>query len=381
MSGEEKWEVFVVGMEAGIQAIKCGDTKTELEACTISKFRKLVKEKWPHVQTDADDLRLLFAGKPIKTHLSSGEEATLKDYYIQRGSTIQLVFRMPGGQDDQPNFTIRVKPPEVVLKIHDVNDAALKFTTKLPDSLDPLSDDPQPRIVLSCGHAVGANTLTAWCRSLIEEQKFEFHCPAFTDSLMKNQCKNVWEYEEVRRVAHLNAAEQQYFESKMSEHAVLQYCDMKECPGCRSFVEREDMGNLRVHCMICTKNKKKNFDFCWNCNKEWSGPVTSSLKCGNPDCAHPSLSSIQNAEMVKLPEVNDVEVPNRRACPTCGNVVEHNLQGCKFMICPRCKKEFCFACLELKNTCLAAAESSWYNKCSKPVAPKQASIPVWSQSE
>ena len=98
---------------------------------------------------------------------------------------------------------------------------------------------------------------------------------------MKNQYKKVWEYEEVRQVAHLNAAEQQYFESKMSEHAVLQYCDMKECLGCSSFVERQDMGNLRVHCVICTK-KKNNFDFCWNCNKEWSGPVTSSLKCGNP---------------------------------------------------------------------------------------------------
>ena len=170
MSGEEKWEVFVVRMEAGIQTIKCGETKTELEACTISNFRQLVKEKWPHVQTDADDLRLLFAGKPIKTHLPSGEEATLKDYYIQRGSTIQLVFRIPGGQDDQPKFTERIKPPKVVEKIHDMNDAALKFTTKLPDSLNPLSDDTQPRIVLSCGHAVGANTLTAWCRSLIGEQ-------------------------------------------------------------------------------------------------------------------------------------------------------------------------------------------------------------------
>ena len=101
-----------------------------------------------------------------------------------------------------------------------------------------------------------------------------------------------------------------FFESKMSEYAAQLYCDMKECPGCRSFVERRDLKNLRVHCRICTKKNGKEFDFCWHCEKEWSGPTTSAVKCGDSDCTHPSISSIRDAAVIRI---NEKEVPCRRA--------------------------------------------------------------------
>ncbi len=187
----------------------------------------------------------------------------------------------------------------------------------------------------------------------------------------------MWDYLEVRKIALLNSVEMQYFESKMSEYAALQYCDMKECPGCRSFVERANLKNLHVHCYICTKDKGKVYDFCWNSYKEWTGPTTSAVKCGNSKCQHPSIPSIRDADMIKL---NGLDVPSRRACPTCGNVVEHNQEGCKFIVCPRCKKEFCFLCLLLKEKCLELLNKSWFKSCKNPVAPKQTVIPVWSQA-
>lgn len=232
---------------------------------------------------------------------------------------------------------------------------------------------------MSCGHAVDANSLTEWCRSLIDQNEFKFYCPAIIDGTTK-QCKKVWEYSEVRSVAHLTKAEQQYFETKMSEFAALQYSavNMKECPGCHSLVERKALDNLRVHCFICTAEKKRTFDFCWHCNKEWSGPATtSSVKCGNPQCQHPDLPAVRDAQLVTLGRVG-INVPNRRACPTCGNIVEHNTELCKMIICPRCKKEFCFSCLLLSSECLKT--SSHFSKCKMGVAPKQTVIPIWSQN-
>lgn len=376
----EMQQVFVIGMEAGVHTIAIATNDEDFRQTTISRFRSLVHEKWDHVATGASELRLLFAGKQLEDQLRNGQEATFEDYNIQRNSTIHLVFRLPGGMD-KPKFAERVPPPPVPQgeKQHNLTDFSLKFTKKVPDAITGMSDPgDQPRVIMSCGHAVDPNTLTAWCRSLLDQHEFEFYCPAIVslDTNKTKQCKKVWEYTEVRKIALLNEAEQRYFESKMSEYAAQQYCDMKECPGCRSFVERGDLENLRVHCMICTKKNGRNYDFCWNCDKEWSGPTTSAIKCGNASCEHPSMPSIREAPLIQL---NNKNVPSRRACPTCGSVVEHNQTGCKFMTCPRCKKEFCFLCLELKNGCLASAPASWYGACKKDVASRQTQIPVWSR--
>ena len=371
------YQVFVVGMGAEVGTINVSNTQQGFQTTTIKKFRTLLHQKWPECGTEPDDVRLLFAGKQLEDKLRSGEEATLEDFNIQRNSTIHLVFRLHGGSGP-PSFTQRIPPPPPVEKQHQKDNFSLEFTKDKPDAITGMSDpDDQPRVVMSCGHAVDPNTLTAWCRSLLDDRQWEFFCPAIVCETPMKKCKKVWEYSEVRKVSLLNEAEQKYFESKMSEFAAQMYCDMKECPGCRSFVERRDSKNLRVHCGICTHHKKKRFDFCWHCEKEWSGPSTSAVKCGNPVCSHPALPSIRDAKMIRI---NEQEVPCRRACPTCGLVVEHKGTGCKFIICPRCKKEFCFLCLSLKTVCLSAAPASWYGACKKPLAPRQTSIPIWSRN-
>lgn len=371
-----EYQVFVVGMGAEVATINVSTTQEGFLSATIKQFRILLNQKWPECGQNPDDVRLLFAGKQLEDMLHNGEEATLEDYNIQKNSTVHLVLRLHGGS--QPStFTQRVPPPPPVEKQHQSDDFSLKFTKDIPDAITGMSDpDDQPRVLMTCGHAVDPNTLTAWCRSLLDDHQWEFFCPAITHEVPMKKCKKVWDYSEVRKIALLSEAEQKYFESKMSEYAAQLYCDMKECPGCRSFVERRDLKNLRVHCHMCTRKKKREFDLCWHCEKEWSGPTTSSVKCGDPNCNHPSIPSIRDAKMIRI---NEKEVPCRRACPTCGIVIEHKGTGCKFIICPRCKKEFCFLCLSLKTACLSAAPASWYGGCKKPVAPRQTSIPIWSR--
>ena len=373
----EMYQVFVVGMGAEVATINVSTKQENFRSTTVKRFRTLLKEKWPECGTDPDDVRLLFAGKQLEDTLRTGKDATLEDFNIQRNSTIHLVFRLHGGSEP-PTFTQRVPPPPPVEKQHSHGDFSLKFTTEVPDAITGMSDpDDQPRVMMTCGHAVDPNTLTAWCRSLLDKHQWEFFCPAIVSETPIKKCKKVWEYSEVRKVALFNEAEQKYFESKMSEYAAQRYCDMKECPGCRSFVERRDLKNLRVHCGICTHKTKQEFDFCWNCEKEWSGPTTSSVKCGDSDCEHPSMPGIREARTITI---NEKSVPCRRACPTCGVVVEHKGTGCKFIICPRCQKEFCFLCLLLEEDCLKLKPTSWYSTCKKEVAPRQTAIPVWSRN-
>ena len=54
----------------------------------------------------------------------------------------------------------------------DFSSFSLEFTTSVPDAITGMSDpDDEPRVVMSCGHAVDPNTLTAWCRSLLDDAK------------------------------------------------------------------------------------------------------------------------------------------------------------------------------------------------------------------
>ena len=365
MTDSAGWSVQVIGMQAEIYTVRVADTEEKFMETSIAELKSLIHKRW--TELEPENMRLLFAGKQLET-------GDLADYNIQKNSTIQLVIRVPGG-------TERVRAPPITGdKVHDESDFALKFTDK-PDAIFGMSDPGDPkRVEMSCGHAVDPNSLTAWCRSLLDKHEYKFHCPAITGNDEKGkpkQCKKVWAYAEVRRVALLNDEECKYFESKMSEYAASQYCDMKECPKCRSFIERNDLNNLRVTCPVCKKKDKSCPDFCWNCLENWSGPTTSAFQCGNPKCEHPKLPSVRDCGMFTL---NGKEVPTRRACPTCGTVVEHDQTGCKFIICVRCKKEFCFMCLELKEECLKTAPSSWYKDCKKPVVAKQTRIPVWSDN-
>lgn len=374
----EIWQVFVVGMGAEVCTINVATNQEDFRKTTVAMLRSLIHKKWPHVQTGSDDMRLLFAGKQLEDKKSRLRSYILEDYNIQRNSTIHMVFRLLGGTQRTPFLERVPRPPTPAgQKTHDISKFSLKFTDKAPDAITGDSDpEDEPRAIMSCGHPVDPNTLTAYCRSKLDLQEWEFDCPALIgdEDNPTKLCGKTWSYHEVRQVAILNDAEQMYFESKMSEFAALQYCDMKECPGCRSFVERKNQNNLRVLCGICTKVKEKRYEFCWNCLKEWTGPAVSSVKCGSENCKHPSLPALQNAGNIAL---NEKHVPSRRACPTCGMVVEHKQEGCKFIICPRCKKEFCFLCLDLKQVCLTSTPGSWFGGCKKDVAPKQTEIPVW----
>ncbi|XP_034061148.1 putative E3 ubiquitin-protein ligase ARI6 [Gymnodraco acuticeps] len=265
-------------------------------------------------------------------------------------------------------------------KRYDPRDTTLKFVNK-PDALDayPPEDGDQCLCAeMSCGHAVTPQSLTGWCRSLLDQGQYKFKCPALKDGTVK-KCDKEWSYQEVRRLAVLTASEMAYFEERMARLAATEYCEFKTCPGCKTYVEREAQSNLSVMCTICTDEKKKVYNFCWQCLKEWKGAAPRSDRCDNDGCINAVLELLKNCKTTALSEVQGVTAcPSIRACPTCGTKVEHDTTGCKNIICPRCQVEFCFVCLKLTPECLQT--SSYFLPCSAGVAPKQTSIPVWHRN-
>ncbi|CAM4680113.1 E3 ubiquitin-protein ligase DDB_G0292642-like isoform X1 [Lepidochelys kempii] len=236
-------------------------------------------------------------------------------------------------------------------------------------------DDDVMRVEMSCGHAADPGSLTGWCRSLLDQGHLRFHCPADVNG---EKCGKEWSYPEVRRNASLTETEQQNFEEKLAKFAAKYYYDFKECPNCKSFVERRDLKNLRVVCILCHSLKGEVFEFCWQCLKPWKGAGAPSERCENEGCKNQSLEVLANCKLKDLPGSEIKNCPSIRACPTCGRLIEH-MEKCKYIVCPQCQVEFCFACLEIARNCQASKGGAYFKYCAKPLAPKQTQIPVWAQ--
>ena len=349
-----QWQIRVQDTDGDVSVVRVNPD------ITVEQFKSKVQEQIPEYTVES--MRLLFGGKQLEGKVK------LSSYDVKDNSLIFLVQRMPGGSDRRAAIPT---PPKDFAKERklDTKDRSVRFT-KAQDCLDPFPPEKNAplRVKMSCGHAVDSTSLAGYARTTVDEGNFEFRCPV-------KGCQKVWEYAEVRKVACLTDDECQWFESKMAKAAVMTLCDMKQCPNCQRFVERIDHNNMRVTCTICTKKRGETYDFCWQCLRTWSGSLSkSSTGCGQAGCVSLELSSLLEAPLIKI---NDFDVPNRRACPNCGRVVEHNQKGCKNMTCTRCKKEFCFLCLEYTEDCLKTAPCSWYKPCSKPVAPRQTKLPVW----
>uniref|UniRef100_A0A096MC67 RING-type domain-containing protein n=2 Tax=Poecilia TaxID=8080 RepID=A0A096MC67_POEFO len=259
-------------------------------------------------------------------------------------------------------------------KKYDPLDKTLKFVNR-GDDLDPVSSDFNSlRAEMSCGHAVTPDSLTQWCRSQLDEGNHKFRCPAVLEGT--KLCNKPWSYQEVRRLADLSVDEMEYFEQKMASLSVSEYCEVQSCPKCKTTVERKDLSNLCVQCVICTADQKKTYQFCWQCQKEWKGSGPRSDRCSNNGCINRDLQLLKKCKDVSLPQVKGVtSCPSIRACPVCGMKVEHNRMYCKNVTCPRCRLTFCFVCLKPKSECCKS--SSPYRICPSGVAPRQTCIPVW----
>ena len=278
-----------------------------------------------------NEQRIIHAGKQLEA--TGGKR--LKDYHatgLKNKSTLFMVLRLPGGSDSLP-------PTAKVL------DDGVQLTDE-PDMITWDEDPDGQRAKMSCGHAIGPESLTAYCRSLLTSGKYRFICPYVSPDLSQH-CNKEWAYVDVRRLAVLTKDEQREFEIKISENYLRKAMGIQECPKCHSLCERKNTKDRRIVCILCSREPgvTQQYEFCWCCLHEWINK-RSVTECGNAECngKDPRLRILQEASEK---EVVGVKCPSVRACPACGMMIEHT-ERCKHMTC-LCNTEFCFICLKKRE--------------------------------
>ncbi|XP_036453651.1 caspase-23 [Colossoma macropomum] len=144
-------------------------------------------------------------------------------------------------------------------------------------------------VVLLCGHEIPLDYLIAWCKYCLKQNKNDFTCPRF-DEGKKKICGKGFSYQVLCQKAKLTPELKEHFEERLGALTAARLCEYKPCPGCQSYVERADKKNLCVRCTICTSRTGSAYEFCWNCRREWKGPVVSALKCANDGCGKQEVS-------------------------------------------------------------------------------------------
>uniref|UniRef100_A0A4W5NLI4 Uncharacterized protein n=1 Tax=Hucho hucho TaxID=62062 RepID=A0A4W5NLI4_9TELE len=163
----------------------------------ILKYR--FRERWKE-KVKANDFEKQVQG------IIEGEHVALLSYtdYPKR------VNQQLRDSEESNTMAAQLQKPE---KRYDPGDTTLKFV-KRPDDI---TGDDYPEILkaeMSCGHSVTPESLTEWCRMLLNQKKFKFTCPA-TD---KNgeECGVEWLYQEVRKKALLTSEEIHEFEETLA---------------------------------------------------------------------------------------------------------------------------------------------------------------------
>ena len=201
---------------------------------------------------------------------------------------------------------------------------------------------------------------------MLEEKSLIFRCPATLDN--DEKCDECWDYKLVRTVSCLSDTEKRWVERTMSEN--VQFCSPKSqhCPNCQIYCVNEN-SRKRGRCVKC------DHEFCWSCRLKWNN-IGNNVQCGNDRCTGEDPRVIHLKENTKKKQMGytGVEAYDTRACPRCGFVIHHT-GGCKQVVCPGCKVNFCFVCLSIYDKETQTWPCGTYNVACE-VAPIQTEIPT-----
>ncbi|XP_033727051.1 uncharacterized protein LOC117316527 [Pecten maximus] len=203
-----------------------------------------------------DHCRIIFAAKQLVMR-NGNRKMLLSDYNLMDKSELFIVFRLKGGSG-------KVFPKDV------------EQTTER--DMIAWDDDPNnPRAKMPCGHAITADSLTAYCEMELKSGKITFRCP-YGDG--KEVCGRIWEYPQIRRLGVLTDAEKKEFETRLANNYLNKAVGIQQCPKCFSFCTPIDSKTIRCVCTICKKNGKST-EFCWYCLRIWNsrGTKPTAVMC------------------------------------------------------------------------------------------------------
>lgn len=157
---------------------------------------------------------------------------------------------------------------------------------------------------------------------------------------LTNNCEAKWSMNEIIKKADMTDDERIFFEFIVSFNLIhYKESETSECPFCGKFYQRQNKHQTQIKCTDCTRKKKRDVEFCWNCKAAW----TLNHKCSDTDVVQ--IQKILDEAPLKTMSFSDIKnVPSKRMCPSCECLIEHQSM-CKTMSCKKCKTVFCFVCL------------------------------------
>ena len=187
----------------------------------------------------------------------------------------------------------------------------------------------------------GSDSMTNHCKDLLSKGIYTFLCPHVN-------CLARWDFVLVCHVTCLTVEERKEFETKIIENYENKAAGVQKCPGCMIYCERKNTKINRVRCTICSKTKKRPFEFCWSCMGEWRG--SGNILCGNSQCdgVDTRITTLFKCG-TKCMGFSGQKCLIIRSCPNCEMLIEHK-RACKHMDCSSCTHSFCFVCLQGKGS-------------------------------
>lgn len=209
---------------------------------------------------------------------------TLGDYNVVNNATLHLVSRLRGGSIYNP----AISTGTCVVTKH--------YTTTYK---------------MSCGHSASADGIYSHCLAVIKNGKDRVLCPA---------CSSEWSMKTLRQKTGLSESQLKAIDEGLTQNFCLSMPGVIKCSGCGSVWSSNN--STTSTSLLCSSCAAKQHD-----GKKATVDLLS--KC--------PIKTIDHA----------TDCPILRACPNCGNVIEHE-SACRRVQCNRCKTEFCFICLTIR---------------------------------
>eukprot|EP01084_Bolivina_argentea_P163714 284767_1 len=209
-----------------------------------------------------------------------------------------------------------------------------------PDCIMGYSDEDNIcRAEMSCKHAIAADTMFFYIKSIIEKNKEAviIKCPV-------EKCDTEWDWDSCLKIADMTKHEIIKYNAIKSNR--MRRKKFKNCPACGVKAEKpKTLNQFRVVCTRCN-----SYDWCFICEQKWQG--SGLILCGNKNCSVVSEVNkiLKECEMKPVTGIKNGKIPKYRACPNCLIFIEHT-KYCKHMQCrgKECQTQFCFLCLAIRD--------------------------------
>lgn len=211
---------------------------------------------------------------------------TLGDYNLVNNNTLHLVSRLRGGL-------------AAVLRQAGLCVVTNHYTTTYS---------------MPCGHAVSTSGLYEHCMSKVRGGGDRVLCPI---------CSRGWTAKDLKERGNLSESQLKAVDEGLTRNFFLSMPGVIKCKGCGSIWASNNTSSASG-AVLCSSCAVKQHD-----GKR--ATVELLAKCPVKTINHASDS------------------PSLRACPKCGNVIEHE-SACKRVECNRCKILFCFICLRIRTS-------------------------------